>query len=201
MTPVTATTGPEETRLRIVEAAAERFQSYGYTKTTMAEIADDLDMSAANLYRFFDNKEELLAACCDGWMSKRVERLREAARQKGKSAGQRLEDFVLANLRYSHEMAANRPKVNELVETMTLRRPDLVHDKIKAIQALLSEILAHGNETGEFEVDDVAGGAASVHAAIVLFEVPIFIGLFPLKEFEHRARAVVALLIRGLRKR
>ena len=50
-----------DVRSQIIEAANARFKHYGYGKTTMAEIAADSGMSAANLYRYFKNKQEIIA--------------------------------------------------------------------------------------------------------------------------------------------
>ena len=47
----------------IIDAAIRRFSEYGYNKTTMAEIAEDAAMSAANLYRYFKNKQDIAAVC------------------------------------------------------------------------------------------------------------------------------------------
>ena len=55
----------EQTRQKILVAAQERFERYGFNKTTMNEIAKDCEMSAANIYRFFKNKGELIAEKLD----------------------------------------------------------------------------------------------------------------------------------------
>jgi len=56
----------ESTREQILSAATGRFERYGYGKTTMAEIAGDCEMSAANLYRYFESKLDIGAAlACD----------------------------------------------------------------------------------------------------------------------------------------
>jgi AcrR family transcriptional regulator len=47
---------------QILTAAANRFQARGYRATTLDEIARDLGMSKATLYRYFRSKEALLAA-------------------------------------------------------------------------------------------------------------------------------------------
>ena len=47
----------EEISTQILDAAEARFRTYGFGKTTMAEIASDIDMSTANLYRYFENNE------------------------------------------------------------------------------------------------------------------------------------------------
>jgi len=71
---------------------------------------------------------------------------------------------------------------------------------VAAIVSLIAEILSAGIERGEFEVDDVMATAATVHASMVLFEVPLFVGLYPLAEYEQKARGLARLLVRGLRR-
>ena len=57
-----------EMRDRIVERADARFRHYGFAKTTIAEIAADLDVSTAYVYKFFDSK----LAICEAMRPKRV---------------------------------------------------------------------------------------------------------------------------------
>ena len=191
----------EEIRSRILDAARDRFRDYGYGKTTMAEIAEDVQMSAANLYRYFENKHDIAAACASQCMGERVEVLREQARQPGQTAEQRLRAFVLGTLQYTQEAVQNQPKINELVATVASQRQDIVHAKINEQCALLAEILAYGNETGEFAIDDVITTARAVYATLTLFEVPIFVPLYSQKEFEAIAQQVVELLLKGLARR
>jgi len=47
---------------KILEAAHHRFLHYGYSKTTMNEIAGDLSMSKALLYYYFPDKSQLYVA-------------------------------------------------------------------------------------------------------------------------------------------
>lgn len=49
-------------REKILEAAYERFLHYGYSKTTMNEIASDLSLSKALLYYYFPDKSQLYIA-------------------------------------------------------------------------------------------------------------------------------------------
>jgi TetR/AcrR family transcriptional repressor of mexJK operon len=49
-------------REKILEAAHDRFLHYGYSKTTMNEIAGDISMSKALLYYYFPDKSELYVA-------------------------------------------------------------------------------------------------------------------------------------------
>lgn len=189
----------KETRQQILEAAESRFSRYGYNKTTMAEIAVDTRMSAANIYRYFQNKEDIAAACASRCIQERLDRLHSAIHQPGLSAVGQLLAYVLTTLQVSSEMAMGNEKIHELVGTITTNRKDLIYERIDAENALLAEILTHGNETGEFSINDVIATARSVHTALVIFDVPIFMGLFPYVEFEERAKAVVKLLVAGLK--
>ena len=189
----------DELRQQIIDAARERFQVYGYGKTTMAEIAQDLSMSAANLYRYFTNKEDIAVACANECMCMRVDALREAVRQVGLTASERLETFAITTLHINIEAVDNHSKINEIVALIAAKHKDVVHKKINAQCALIAEILSYGNETGEFDVKDVITTAQTVYTAFILFDVPLFASLYSKEEFEAMAKQVVNLLIKGLK--
>lgn len=52
---------PEETRERLVDAAADVFERRGYEKTTVAEVASEAGVSTGAIYAHYANKAELLA--------------------------------------------------------------------------------------------------------------------------------------------
>lgn len=184
----------------IFEAAVNRFSEYGYNKTTMAEIADDAGMSAANIYRYFKNKEEIAAACAKNYMSERIEKLKSVIREKNLTASEKLEKYTLTTLHVTQESAIENKKIDEICTEITKNRTDLVHYKINKEKALLMEILSYGNETGEFKIADVAEAATSIHAMLVVFDVPIFMHLYNKDEFEQKARSVVKLIVSGLQR-
>jgi len=190
----------DDIRQRILQAAEERFRTYGYGKTTMAEIAKDSAMSAANLYRYFENKLDIGAFLAQQCMAEQLDISREVVQRAGLSSAERLQEFILVKLRYIHDSCACDNKINELVATIVSERKELVHNKEAAEQSLIAEILAEGNRNGEFNIPDVLKTAKSVQSATVKFSVPIFMGLYPLKEFEEMAIDVVQLLLSGLKK-
>jgi len=185
---------------QIVEAAHNRFSHYGYGKTTMAEIAADTGMSAANLYRYFKSKQDIIAECANRCMCERVDRLRAAIRKPGMGAIEQLQTYVLTDLNMSHEMAEDDERISELVNNITLQRPDMVYKKIEAENTLIAEILSHGNETGEFSIDDIPNTASTIHMSLVIFNVPIFMSLYSLEEFKEKANSIIELIVSGLAK-
>ncbi len=191
----------DDLRVRILDAAQQRFSTYGYGKTTMAEIAKDCAMSAANLYRYFKNKQDIAAACASRCMLEQQDIVRAVIRQQHVSAAEKLRAFVLASLETTHQMYVDQPKINELVEFVTSERQELVFQKIQTQHALITEILVQGNQTNEFDIKDVLVTARAVQNALVKFNVPIFMALYSLGEFKSMANEVVDLILQGLNKR
>ena len=183
----------------ILAAAINRFSEFGYNKTTMAEIANDADMSAANIYRYFKNKEEIAAACAKIFMSERTDSLKKIIRDTRLNATQKLEKYVFTNLEISQQKAIENKKIDELCTEITKNRADLVHEKINGEIALLVEILSYGNQTGEFNIDNIMESAKSIHAMLVIFDVPMFMHLFSEEEFRAKAYSVLKILIAALK--
>jgi AcrR family transcriptional regulator len=54
-----------ERRQRILEAAERAFVRNGFHATTMQHVADEVGMSAGNLYRYFPSKEAIVEGLCE----------------------------------------------------------------------------------------------------------------------------------------
>src|SRR6478752_7714110 len=78
-----------DTRERILVVAERLFRQIGYQKTTVADIAKELRMSPANVYRFFDSKKSIHEGVCRTLMGE-VEGAAAVIMQKPGSASERL---------------------------------------------------------------------------------------------------------------
>lgn len=185
----------------ILDVAEELFIARGYRETTVADIAKQAGMSAANLYRHFENKEDIAAGCCNRRIERKNQVMREVLDKKRLTAAERLEEFIIALLRYTHEETQNKPKMNQVVEVVISTRPEVIHDMLSSLQSMIAEILAQGNAQKEFAVENVVATAETIFAAIAVFYTPLFMHLYPLPEYERRARAMAELLVRGLARR
>ncbi len=56
--------GEDSRRERIIEAAERAFVRHGFHAATMQHVAEEADMSAGNLYRYFPSKEAIVEALC-----------------------------------------------------------------------------------------------------------------------------------------
>lgn len=189
----------EQIKAEILVAAQARFRTFGYGKTTMAEIAEDVNMSAANLYRYFRNKKDIAAECASHCMADLSALLENVVIQENLDAIQRLHLFVQTAMRYNYEMMHDVPRLNELIENVTTNYPHLIHEKNTKTELQIARILQQGVTDGDFMIEDVVSTAAAVSRATVLFSTPLFMQIYTLEEFEKMAVSVVSLLISGLK--
>ena len=190
-----------EISTQILDAAEERFRTYGFGKTTMAEIASDVDMSTANLYRYFENKLAIGAAMAERCFNERANILNEIVYRSDISESERLKVFVLAMLEYEYGQFNNEPKLLELVDVIVQKRPDLVSCEVERNNKFIATILKQGCEKAEFEIDNIDEMASYVLAAVVKFSTPFFITMYPIEELQRLAKGVVQLILNGITKR
>jgi AcrR family transcriptional regulator len=109
-----AKTKPDDTRARIMDAAEALFRRLGFAKTAVADIAAELKMSPANVYRFFPSKNAIIEAICQRCLAECEERAWAVARSRG-SAAERTERLVLEILAYHKENHLTDQRVNDMV--------------------------------------------------------------------------------------
>ncbi|OUR73222.1 hypothetical protein A9Q78_04590 [Methylophaga sp. 41_12_T18] len=185
-------------RTQILDAAEIRFGQYGYNKTTMAEIARDCDMSAANLYRYFKNKLDIGAELSQQCLGDKELLLKNVIDDDALTSSEKLTAFMTSVLHYTYNHFDESPKLSELVEAMTVLRPDVVqkHSHVKLI--LLCKLLEQGQQKGEFKLSNIEETADAILTAIMLFYYPPTLRLYPLDVLEIKVTNLSRLLLEGL---
>ncbi len=189
-----------DTRTIILDAAKRRFAHYGYSKTSMGEIAKDCDMSVGNLYRFFRNKEAIAIAGVEICFREKAE-TSEGAVDRSASTKQQLEAYLLARLRYMHRLVCETPHMYEMVELVSTRHKDLLERYEERSIHCLTDIIAAGQQRDEVRRDDDAAGmAADLYRATTYFNMPLCM-YGPLQEREGQLRSLLATFFTGLKSR
>jgi len=191
----------EEISKQILDAAEVRFRTYGFGKTTMAEIAGDIEMSTANLYRYYENKLAIGVAMADRCMGRRELVLKEVISRADITEAERLQIFVLEMLNYMRGQFSNEPKMSELVDVIMQKAPELVQQEVRNDKHFITAILQKGCASGEFDVAHIDEMASYVQASVVKFSSPFFIAMYPIEELQRLAKGVVALILNGLIKK
>jgi AcrR family transcriptional regulator len=157
----------QENVTRILDCAERLFRHYGYGKTNVADIARDLSMSPANIYRFFASKVEIHQAVCGRMLGASYNMAKEIC-QLPVSAEERLRRYVHAQYKMTTEVMLDDQKVHEMV-IVALERDWAVIDKhIDRIHDLLAVVIGEGIEAGEFRKQDPAIASRCFGAATVI---------------------------------
>ncbi|MCU9850603.1 TetR family transcriptional regulator [Defluviimonas sp. WL0024] len=160
---------------RIVETAKQLVRQFGYQKTTVADIAAELDMSPANVYRFFSSK----AAICEDVARKLAadvrEKMREAADDPSLGARERLRRLVLAN----HHEIVNRciadKRTHAMVHAAVENNWSVVQEHQESIRQMIAEIISDGIDAGEFSVSDPEAASHCFQAALISACHPVIV--------------------------
>ncbi|MBM3641300.1 MAG: TetR/AcrR family transcriptional regulator [Alphaproteobacteria bacterium] len=157
-----------EQRARIIATAERLFREIGFQKTTVADIARELRMSPANVYRFFSAKSEINAAVARQLMSEVEEAAQSIARGPG-TASERLRALILSNESMNAERYVADRKLHDMVEAALDENWPIISDHIDRIDAAIDEVIRSGMESGEFAKGDAQLAARLVHTACIRF--------------------------------
>ncbi|MCB1502745.1 MAG: TetR/AcrR family transcriptional regulator [Bauldia sp.] len=144
---------PEETRARIIETADALFRRLGFAKTTVADIAGELGMSPANVYRFFPSKHAIVEAICTRCLGEIDENAWAVARARG-AVGPRLERLFEGIIRYHKENFISEKRLHDIVLVAIEENWGAILEHKKTILKAVELILRDGIESGEIEPVD-----------------------------------------------
>ncbi|MGE0597203.1 MAG: TetR/AcrR family transcriptional regulator [Hyphomonadaceae bacterium] len=186
------------TRDRILQAAMNRIKHYGYSKTTMAEIAADCDMSPGNIYRFFEAKIDIAEAMARKHYAEEQAELAALARKKDWPADKRLREIFFKRLRDSYCLLEENAKIMEIAEVLHKERPLFANEQLALERVFLSAVLEDGEKAGLFSPADHMLNAEMMQAATMKFGVPQLFSQLTLPKLERELEGVLNLLLNGL---
>ena len=135
-------------KAQILKAALRFFATYGYAKTDVQLLADDLGIGKGTIYRYFGNKEKLFLATADDAMQQ-LETYCMAALSQTKDTAQLIRKVGLAYLKFFQEHPLT---VEILIQERAEFRgsiPDTHLFYRKKNQGLFEEILRNGIKSGD----------------------------------------------------
>lgn len=118
---ISATDQQDVKKEKILEAAHHRFLHFGYSKTTMNEIAGDLSMSKALLYYYFPDKSQLYVAVmrkvADDYLKKLANRINTFADLREAFIFQidTQHDFIVTNYNFFDYFRLNEQNLPEVI--------------------------------------------------------------------------------------
>jgi AcrR family transcriptional regulator len=195
-------TKPDDTKARIVEVAESLFRQLGYAKTTVADIAAKLDMSPANVYRFFPSKNAIVEVICRRCLAEVEEKAWRVARSKA-AAAERMERLILEILAYHKENLITEQRVNDMVLAAIEHSWETIRAHKEVMRSVTELILRDGIEAGEFEPVDPHATADLIMRSVICFTHPVMLGqcIEEGQDVDVEARATIRFLLRAITPR
>jgi AcrR family transcriptional regulator len=160
-----------DTRERILVVAERLFRQIGYQKTTVADIAKELHMSPANVYRFFDSKKAIHEGVARTLMGEVEIEAQRIARTPGPAAS-RLRELMKTVHRMNTERYVGDSKLHEMVEIAMQEDWGVCVAHMQMITSVVGEVIAQGAASGEFEVADLPLASMCACTAMMRFFHP-----------------------------
>jgi AcrR family transcriptional regulator len=184
----------DELRTRIVDAARKRFEQFGFAKTSMQEIAEACDMSAANLYRFYKGKLAIGVAVASQEQTALLTTCDHAIGAAGSEVPARLIALFHANIDATRRQMKRTPQLFELDMIVAREEPELRRQFLRKIERRILSILTEGTETNAFE-----SAAIKLRCRMILMaSAPFILPWMLLNEPFGSPRSMVEPLIRSL---
>lgn len=164
----------ETTRTRIADTAERLFRSMGYQKTAVADIARELGMSPANIYRFFPSKSAINEAITERLLTAMFRGAEAAASAEGTAAA-RLVAMAEHFRSSSIALFFNEKRMHDMVSAAISEHWDVIAGYIHRFLALTESLIRHGMQTGEFADGDAAAAAIAFKRVTLAWNHPIMV--------------------------
>jgi len=138
----------------ILEVAQKRFGMYGFYKTTMNEIADDLNMSKASLYYYYPDKESLFKAVFE----KEKQEFIDILHTKNESCDDPVEllnEYAMIRIKYFGSLLnLSRVRIDEMRGVRNIMKGLWEHFRLKEKEEIIS-ILVKGVNKKQFRIINI----------------------------------------------
>ena len=164
----------DDARARILEAAEKQFRRVGYHRTSVADIAAELGMSPANIYRFFPSRDAINESIC-GRLMNEVADIAVAIAHTTAPATEKLDQLLTAVHRHNKTTSVKAKYMHDLIADATRENWAIIKLHTERLVTIFEAIIREGAEAGEFDVEDAAEAARAVRYAFMPFFHPILI--------------------------
>ncbi len=140
---------PEETADRILAVAEEHFRRVGYAKTAVADIAAELGMSSANIYRFFPSKGAINEAICRRLLDDCHDMMRAVAEGPGRP-DERLRELLLRMHAYNARCYTSERRIHDMVQAAMEENWASIQEHMAFVVGTCGKLVAEGVASGVF---------------------------------------------------
>jgi AcrR family transcriptional regulator len=187
------------TRERILEAAEDALRRYGPAKANVVDVARALGVSHGSVYRHFESKAALRDAVTDRWLARIGNPLEKIAAEDGPAAD-RLHRWLVKLSKAKRKKTLDDPELFATYIALAGQAREVVDRHVDHLVGQIVRILADGNESGEFAVEDPDKTARAIFDATSRFHNPAFASQWTDPGIDDALERVWVLLLGGLQQ-
>lgn len=180
----------------ILDCARNIFGKFGFSKTSMSDIAIAARKGRRTIYTYFTSKEDIYKAVIDKEVKNLSIKLNKVL-QSEDDAIRKLRDYLFMRMQTINELAnyydaLRNDYLNDykIIETIRL---DFDRQEIKMIGKILNE----GVKNDIFRIEDIDLTAKAIVIALKGFEIPFFIEKVN-RNFEEQLNNLIDILFNGI---
>ena len=165
------TSSSDPTRQLILEQAAKMFRSFGFENTSLAMIAEAIDLTAPAIYRHFPSKYELFASSVTKLQIGFDERMEQVSHHDGATAASKIRALTIAHSLHQLQRAIPEGRGSNSVFTIGQLAEHLQEPEKSTVLGLqrkhlerVRDIVNEGMLSGEFDVANPTIAAFSLIA-------------------------------------
>jgi AcrR family transcriptional regulator len=147
----------------ILDASERLIGQIGFKKTTVADIAREMQMSPANVYRFFASKAEINDAVCRRLFEKIESAVEQITAYPGPASRALWNVFAALN-RLNAELAFSDGKLHQLLTTAYSENWPAVRAHQARMDQLFGQLIGRGMASGEFSPGDAEACSRLFHS-------------------------------------
>ncbi len=156
-------------RDEILDAAHRLYDRIGFEKTTIGDIAGDLAMSPANIYRSFPNRRAIDEAIA----ARRLSQIEDAAWSGARSSPEApvaLRTMVTKVHTVSRELMFDGERLNELCAIAAREHWGVVDNYLNSLRGAIRHVIMEGQRSGQFaKTDPEAAASTALHALMAVW--------------------------------
>ncbi|MGF7159438.1 AcrR family transcriptional regulator [Rhodoligotrophos appendicifer] len=191
---------PDEIRDQIAKVAEDLFRRMGFTKTAVADIAAELGMSPANVYRFFPSKHAIVECICSRCLGEMEAEIRRV-QQQDLPVRTRIHAVFQTILRNHLDNFIEERRVHEMVLVAIEHNWQNILAHRERIRTTTAQLLREGIADGSFALHDPEEVSAIFLDCCARFCHPVLVAQSAEEELDKGLQRTIDFLLKAIEPR
>ncbi|TGL64038.1 TetR family transcriptional regulator [Leptospira sarikeiensis] len=191
---------PEELQEKVLDAAELEIRRNGVERLKLTDVARNLNLSHAALYKHFADKEALLDSISRRWLD-RIDIALENISLKVTSVESRIEEWLVTLHQMKREKVQSDPRIYTAFNISSEKTRPVIQNHIQTMYDQLERMVQEGMDSGLFFCNTAKEGAKIIFEGTVAFHHPRMVFERISEDRVDFLKAVLNALLTGLKQK